>query len=149
MSINWKFLLKKALYCYWYTNQILFCDLLVIFMLFCRIILRCIIMAETEKVLKCKCMKKQITQACIHTSISLSLKLLDIWMYECIQGESVADIAMQQKNHGMVKRIRELRLERGLDQSHCLIKYTSNKVGTTQLLLFKISELFIFWHEGS
>jgi len=65
-------------------------------------------------------------------------------MYECIQGESVADIAMQQKNHGMVKRIRELRLERGLDRSHCLINYTSNKVRTTQLLLFKISELFIF-----
>ena len=84
MSNNWKFLLKKALYCYWYTIQILFCDLFVIFMLFCRIILKCIIMAETEKVLKCKWIKNTDTTS-LHSYfdkfVSEIAWYLNVWMY--------------------------------------------------------------------
>ncbi|XP_052801934.1 palmitoyltransferase ZDHHC17-like [Mya arenaria] len=43
------------------------------------------------------------------------------------KGESPLDVAAQQKNVGMVKRIRELRLEKGLDSRNCLIKYTADQ----------------------
>ncbi|KAL4225414.1 Palmitoyltransferase zdhhc13 [Mactra antiquata] len=43
------------------------------------------------------------------------------------KGESPLDVAAQQKNPGLVRKIRELRQERGLDMPHCLVKYTANK----------------------
>ncbi|WAR03499.1 ZDH17-like protein [Mya arenaria] len=53
------------------------------------------------------------------------------------KGESPLDVAAQQKNVGMVKRIRELRLEKGLDSRNCLIKYTADQT-------FKRRVMFIF-----
>ncbi|XP_060566035.1 palmitoyltransferase ZDHHC17-like [Ruditapes philippinarum] len=59
------------------------------------------------------------------------------------KGESPLDIAVQQKNPGLVRKIRELRLERGLDMPHCLIKYTSNKaVRRKMMFIFPFILLF-------
>ncbi|XP_052261110.1 palmitoyltransferase ZDHHC17-like isoform X1 [Dreissena polymorpha] len=44
-----------------------------------------------------------------------------------LKGETPLDLAIQQKNPGMVKRLREIRLEKGLDTQHCLIKVVANK----------------------
>lgn len=59
------------------------------------------------------------------------------------KGQTPLDVAVSQKNVGMVKKIRELRLEKGLDMPHCLIKYTSNKE-IRKKMMFVFPFLFLF-----
>lgn len=59
------------------------------------------------------------------------------------KGEDALAIAYTQKNASMVKRLRELRIERGIEQRHCLIRYTSNKeVRKRMMCLFPFVILF-------
>ena len=56
------------------------------------------------------------------------------------QGQTPLDLAIHLKNAEQVKKLREIRLEKGLDRPHCLIRYTSDKVGSSVRALEKESD---------